>query len=120
VIRNCADCEHPTTSSKDRPDGVRRACGRLCMACWTRRYRTIPGHLPIGRLRGGEVDQVVVERLKAGTLTGLPNSAELRQAVLDLRRDGVSIRDTAVRLGCSSRTVIRHRAAGRDLEGRSA
>lgn len=54
-----------------------------------------------------DVDEVVVERLIAGTHTGPSRPAERRAAILALRASGVSVKQTAIRLGLNEQTVWR-------------
>jgi DNA-binding NarL/FixJ family response regulator len=64
-----------------------------------------------------DVDQVVVDRLVSGEHRGSqssPTSAELDEAVAILRQRGLSIKETAERMGCTMRTVVRHRAKLRE------
>lgn len=113
-IRACQRCGHDMTAAQHRPEGVRRACGAICLTCASKN-RAVAGHLR-GVGPSLEIDPIAVERLKAGSFTGRPTAGELRRAVIELRRAGLSIHETARRLRCSSRTVQRHRAAARTQE----
>lgn len=63
-------------------------------------------------------DPVVVRRLILGDLCYVAFGAAVRRAALDeVDRDGASARDVAERLGCTVRTVQRHRARRRCSEG---
>ena len=73
-----------------------RAIERLCFPC-------------AFALRYDDVDHMAVERLISGSrITATP--AERRAAVAHLTRAGRSARVIAARIGCTKRTVERHRA----------
>lgn len=67
----------------------------------------------------GEVDDpVVVQRLVSGDLSYLSSGAAARRAALDVvDRGGISAKRVAEKLGCTVRTVQRHRARRRCSEG---
>lgn len=118
IIRPCGRCQHPMSyaNASVRPSGVRRACGRICLACASKDRNVAGQRRASGPSR--DVDEVVVLRLKTGGYTGRATAAELRRAVVELQREGLSIHNTARRLGCSSRTVQRHRVAARAAASR--
>lgn len=63
--------------------------------------------------RGVEPDPIAVERLIEGTLNQSPHWHEMHEAITRLSRYGLSAFQIADRIGCTVRTVERHRAACR-------
>lgn len=113
--RPCGRCGHlMAPEGIHRRLGVRRATTRtLCKPCWETLNRRLPrGRLyRVGPSRG--IDEIAVERLMDGSLVQLPTRDELHDAIVRLDRYGYSARQIAERLGCTMRTVSRHRAAER-------
>jgi hypothetical protein len=97
-LSHCCDCGQTT-------DGRRIRRG-LCPLCYERTRR-------VGLL-GALYDPVAVERLVAGTFTGIASCDELHAAIDRLDGYGWSARQIATRLGCHQRTVQRHRNERRE------
>ncbi len=110
---------HPTITcrncGRDRPH-----CGRgLCSTCYARwTYHGRPDTVPDAQHPGNghsalelDIDEIAVSRAVAGWLDTPLNPGERRTAIAELRRQGLSQRQIADRLGCAKRTVERHYAA---------
>lgn len=92
---------------------MRHVARGQCSSCYGAAHRAQPvrgtrvgGRLPKEPLY---VDDVAVERAIAGYPVSL-NLAELAEAIQILNRKNFTVRDIAEMLGCSERTVERHRA----------
>lgn len=114
-VRPCARCGHLMASRRHAAQlGVRRShttllCAYCCQALpqgrWTHARKT------------RDVDPIAVVRLLDGTLQQQPTSGELHEAIVRLDSYGLSARRIAERVGCSTRTVVRHRARAHGIRG---
>lgn len=71
------------------------------------------GTWPPGRSRAATADPAAVARILARDLPANVTAADRAAALTAADRWGRSARDIAVMIGCSTRTVHRHRAARR-------
>lgn len=121
MTRPCARCNRntvpPPTSSRPRQAGTVYYCGKgLCRGCYSverakehRLWLRPPGpRMRFFTRSGDELDDVAVGRALAGERLKL-TAAEIDEAVRRLTAARYSARQIAETLGCTTRTVQRHR-----------
>lgn len=108
----CAACDRPMVRhyTQTSPGVVAHYGHGKCRNCYALKHRQgPPTKTMIRRYDTDEPDPVVIERALRGDRIPI-NNAELHQAITTLTTWGYSIRRTADHLGCSTRTINRHRA----------
>lgn len=124
-LRECSEC--------GRVQRLYRRDPAQCQACWRRDYvypkrecQTCGRMAALSRRQPATcraccltrepepIDEVVVLRAVAGVAVGGLNVRERREAIRILTRRGLSADETALRIGVSPRTVVRHRTRLRE------
>jgi hypothetical protein len=98
----CPQCGIPRPIRGDSPVDFRRARDRQCRRC-VNRDRPPLQRWPL------EVDELTVQFLVDGARVNA-SPAERKAAVTILTARKMSAREIAVRINCTPRTVVRHRA----------
>jgi hypothetical protein len=98
----CIRCGNPRPIRGSVPVVFRRAANRPCLKCSNR------GLFPLRRWPA-DIDDLVVQHLVDGRPVNA-TPAERRAAVVILTARKLSAREIALRINCTPRTVVRHRA----------
>lgn len=107
----CVKCDRPMirTDHALPPNTVRAHARGRCKSCYDQLVRSRQkGTLKHG-YRTGPLDEVVVDRVMSGDRLRM-NQAEFDEVVRRFTRQGWSARMIASQLGCTDRSITRHRA----------